>query len=154
ASEITAAREAPSASASQHLLDECRDVVPLTVQHRPNEAHPATLERSPRPLDIRNTSRICLDHDDCGIELRPDDERIAVHVDRREIDDDEVEVLAELCKGPGSPGESNRAAHCTLQLPAAIAKSFATEVACATSVKLAWPWISSASPGAGFTPNA
>ena len=93
----------------QHFLDERRDVVALPVQHRAREANAGTLERPARALHVGDACRIGFDDDDGRVEMGPDDESVAVHVDRREIDDDEVELLAQLREGRRKTGRVEEA---------------------------------------------
>src|SRR5437867_3730110 len=90
--------------ASEHLFEEGGDVVPAAIQARPDDLHADALEVAARALDLGDAGPIRLDHDQRGVEVRPEDRRVAVDVRRGKVEDDEVEMRAELVEDRGDAG--------------------------------------------------
>src|SRR2546426_2325156 len=85
----------------EELFDERGDVVAAAVEHRPDQTDSHPLEAAPGALHLRDPGAVRLDDDHGGVQARPEDRRIAVDVRGRQVEEDEVEGLAELGEGHG-----------------------------------------------------
>src|SRR5712692_7636937 len=80
---------------SEHLVDEGRDVVSSAIQDRADQLDANALEVAAGALDLGHARAVGLDDEQRGVEPRTQDGGVAVDVGRWQVEDHEVEVLAQ-----------------------------------------------------------